>query len=101
MAKFRVRTYDKSILRQINSKLNEHHIKSVFRLESKAGLKKDRLQNKDCWGVTVSERGSLLKVLSFLKPMLKHSKRQNDLANALLNVKRRLGIYDHEKAIPY
>lgn len=74
MAKFRIRTYDKSILWQINHKLNKFSIKSVFRLARKAHVSKNRVQNKDCWGITISDKLSLFKILSLLEPMLKHNR---------------------------
>jgi len=90
-ARFRVRTYDKKILQEINHKLNELGIKSSFRLEQKAH--KDRrgvFHRKDSWRVGVYERQSLLKLFSYLQPLLKHKKRASDLSMGLQNVKNRL-----------
>ncbi len=92
-AKFRIRTYDRKILWQINKKLISFSIGSLFKLDRKAGMRKNGvLQNKDCWGITVNDRLSLYKILSLLKPLLKHGKRINDLKAALINVKKRLKI---------
>ena len=92
-AKFRIRTYDKKILWQINKKLGDFSIKSLFRLEKRAHTRKNSVpQNKDCWGITINERLSLHKILLLLKPILKHNKRRGDLLVAFYNVEKRLKI---------
>lgn len=91
MAKFRIRSYDKKILWQINKKLNSFSIKSLFRLQKKACVRKNGVpQNQDCWGVIINDKSSIYKILSMLKPLLKHGKKQADLMGALQNVKKRL-----------
>jgi len=90
-AKFRIRSYDKGILRDINDKLHELSIKGLFRLDRKAGVDKQGiLQREDSWAVIVNERASLLKLLRNLKLLIKHKKRKRDLMKALKNVISRL-----------
>lgn len=91
MAKFRIRTYDKNILKDIGTKLERMGINNLFKLESMVHIRENSApQNKDCWGITINNKFSLYKILSLLKPLLKHAKRKIDLENALLNVKNRL-----------
>ena len=90
-ARFRIRTYDKEILKEINDKLHEFNIGSLFRLDRKSGRDKwGVLRREDCWAVIVNERESLLKLFNYLKPLLKHEKRKKDLLNGLKNVVARL-----------
>lgn len=90
-AKFRIRSYDKGILKDIHQKLRNSGIKSLFRLDKKAGInKRGVFQRKDSWEVAVNERKSLLKLLKNLKPLINHKKRKKDLVNALMNVISRL-----------
>ncbi|MBU4204674.1 LAGLIDADG family homing endonuclease [Patescibacteria group bacterium] len=90
-AKFRIRSYDKEVLRDINKKLNRFNIKSLFRLDKKSGIDKRGVsRHKDSWAVIVNERKSLLKLFNYLKPLIKHKKRKKDLLNGLKNVIFRL-----------
>lgn len=90
-AKFRIRSYDKEILKKINDKLHEFNIRSLFRLDRKPGRDKGGvLRREECWAVIVNERESLLKLFNYLKPLLKHEKREKDLLNGLKNVVARL-----------
>ncbi len=90
-ARFRIRAYDREILKDINDKLHEFNIGSLFRLDRKSGRDKwGVLRRKDCWAVIVNERESLLKLFNYLKPLLKHEKRKKDLLNGLKNVVARL-----------
>ncbi len=92
-AKFRIRSYDKGILKDINNKLHRLGIKSLFRLDRKSGIdKRGVFQRKDSWGVIVNERESLLKLFRYLKALLRHKKRKNDLLKGLKNVVVRLNI---------
>lgn len=90
-ARFRIRTYDKGILQDLNKRLNELGVKSLFRLESNAGVDKRGVRrNKDSWALAVSERKSLLKLFEYLQPLLRHEKRKRDLTKGLENVVLRL-----------
>lgn len=90
-AKFRIRSYDKEILRDIDEKLHRLDIKSVFRLDRKAGTDREGVfQRKDSFELTINERASLLKLFKNLKILLKHKKRKRDLINAFKNVILRL-----------
>ncbi|PIS17183.1 MAG: hypothetical protein COT59_01990 [Candidatus Nealsonbacteria bacterium CG09_land_8_20_14_0_10_42_14] len=90
-AKFRIRSYDKGILRNIHNRLRGLSINSLFGLDKRAGKdKRGVFRRKDYWGIIVNERKSLLKLFNFLKPLLKHRKRKNDLLKARKNVILRL-----------
>ena len=92
-AKFRIRSYDKGILKDINDKLHKLGIKSLFMLDRKSGIDKRGVpQRKDSWGIVVNERESLLKLFTYLNPLLRHKKRKNDLLKGLESVIRRLNI---------
>lgn len=92
-AKFRIRSYDTGILKDIHGKLRKLGIKSLFGLDKKAGIdKRGVVRREDCWKVIVNERESLSKLFRFLKPLIKHKKRENDLLKAEKNVISRLKI---------
>lgn len=88
-ARFRIRTYDKNILFQIHKKLNSLDINTTFNLASRAGILYSKKQNKDCWGVFVSSKYALSKLLKFIKPYMKHKKRIHDLILAEKNILER------------
>jgi len=90
-ARFRLRSYDKGILGDIDKGLRELGIKSSYGLESKANTdKRGAIHRGDTWRTGVSERKSLLKLFNSLKLLLRHKKRRNDLLNAKKNVISRL-----------
>lgn len=90
-AKFRIRTYDKKILHDLNNGLNKLGVRGLFGLESNAGIsKKGVRRNKDCWAFSINERKSLLKIFEYLQPLLRHKKRKKDLEKGLKNVVLRL-----------
>jgi len=90
-ARFRIRSYDKRILKDIHGKLRKLGIKSLFGLDKKAGIdKRGVIRREDCWKVIVNERESLSKLFRFLKHLIKHKKRENDLLKAEKNVILRL-----------
>ena len=90
-ARFRIRSYDKEILKDINNRLQKLDIRSLFRLDRKAHIdKRGVVQRKDSWGVLISERESLLKLFKKLEPLVKHKKRKGDLLKAKKNVILRL-----------
>ena len=69
-AKFRVGSYDKGILKQINNWLKQNQIKSILELERKKKLGK----NKNFWRITVNEARSLLILNRLLHRRIKHRK---------------------------
>lgn len=87
--RFRIRSYDKRILKQIYEKLNSTGIKAKYSLASKAGVYSGTKHNKDCWGVFVYSKEDLLKLFSLIKPHMKHAKRINDLINGQNNILER------------
>jgi len=85
-ARFRIRSCDKNILFQIYNKLNLLNINTKFWLVCKKRAFYNRKYNKDCWGIFVNSKESLLKLLKFLRPYIKHKKRFNDLVLAKKNI---------------
>ena len=43
----------------------------------------------DYWILATSKKSSLIKLLNFMNPYIKHAKRKNDLMKALTNIKER------------
>jgi predicted DNA-binding protein YlxM (UPF0122 family) len=76
MARFRVGSYDKNILKQITDKLNLSGINANLNLEGKAIIGK---HNKDFYRVNINAKNSLLKFISLIKPYIKHAKRCRDM----------------------
>ncbi|MBL7055682.1 hypothetical protein ISS07_02095 [Candidatus Woesearchaeota archaeon] len=86
-ARFKIKTYDKFILRLIYQKLNQMQINAKFSLDSP--MKKGK-HNKDLWCVSVNKKQSLYQLFNILKPHIKHAKRFKDLTIAESNVQERL-----------
>ena len=95
-ARFRIRTYDKNILFQIYNKLNSLNIKTTFNLVAKAGILNKRKYNKDCWGVFVNSKDGLFKLLTSIKPYMRHRKRIRDLISAEKNILERNKKYENK-----
>lgn len=90
-AKFRIGSYDKVILNAIHEFLLKEGIRSLFNLETKAGVDSRGIKrNGDFWRVVVNEKHSLKKVFSLLSERLRHEKRLFDLQRALENVENRI-----------
>ncbi len=87
-ARFRVGSYDQGILQECFSKLMELSIFSTFRLETP----KNEKQHGDFWRINISKKESLLKLLNYLEPYMKHSDRLNDLRKARENLFERLHL---------
>ena len=88
-----VGTYDKNILFQIWTKLNQLNIECPKPLlnkpaeyQGKNGLK----TGKDCWRLSVSKKKSLISVFNNLNPYLRHGKRRDDMEVAWKNVLTRI-----------
>lgn len=73
-AKFRVGSYDKTILKQINSWFKKKEIKSLLRLERKKKIG----QNKDFWRITINDAASLGLLYTTLFAKLRHKNRIRD-----------------------
>ena len=90
-ARFRLRSCDKGILRDIHAGLNHRGIKSLFGLDRRAGTDTRGIKlNKDCWFVIINEKWALSRLFMILLPLLRHQKRKNDAKAAMTNVTRRL-----------
>lgn len=85
--RLKITSYDYGILKDTGLCLKKFFgISPVYFLE-----KTDRVtHNKDALSLTLNSRGDLYKILTLLKPLLKHKKRKKNLLYALKNVKRRL-----------
>ncbi len=81
-AKFRLGSYDKNILKQINTWLTKMNLKTVFVLETK----KKQGQNKDCWKITINEAKSLNNLYRILYLQLRHKKRKSDFDKVKKNI---------------
>jgi len=91
MARYRVGSYDKNLLKQVYEKLNEFKLCPKYKMETKAdtvyaGVKK----NCDFWRVTVNKKVELLRLLGFLEPYMKHSAKLEDLKRAKNNILERI-----------
>ncbi|MBI5457050.1 hypothetical protein HY969_04915 [Candidatus Kaiserbacteria bacterium] len=90
-AKFRLRSYDKGILRDIHTSLRSKGIGNLFGLVSNAGTDERGVKhNKDCWSVTINERRAISRLFMILLPLLRHQKRKEDAVAAMANVTNRL-----------
>ena len=85
-AKYRLGSYDKEILKQIDAWFKKNGIKSIFRLEQE----KKKGQNQDFWRITVNEAKSLLTLYKMIFPYLKHKKRVFDFNKVKRNIDLRL-----------
>ncbi|MDO8514621.1 MAG: hypothetical protein Q7S50_03700 [bacterium] len=90
-ARFRIRSYDKGILRDIKAGLERSSIRSLFSLDRKAGIDaRGARRNKDCWSVIINEKQALYRLFIMLLPLLRHEKRKKDTEVASENVAKRL-----------
>lgn len=85
-AKFKVGSYDKGILKQMNNWFRENKIVSIFRLESKKRVG----QNKDFWQITVNEARSLLLLRKLIFTYMRHKKRRTNFEEVKQNIVSRL-----------
>lgn len=86
-ARVRVGSYDKILLGEISEVLSKRFgINNRFRLERPKGTNN---QNGDFWRVSINEKQSILKLFGYMKPILKHQKRLQDLVKAELNIAKR------------
>lgn len=85
-ARFRLGTYEKNILLEIQLKLISLGVKTKFRLEGEAG---SRNQNKDFYRISINEKLSLLKFIRLIKTYIKHEKRYNDMLKCEANILER------------
>lgn len=86
-ARIRVGSYDKKLLEKIHKKLLRMNIHNKYRLETLAGTNK---QNKDFWRVSINKKEDILRLITLIKPYLKHQKRCKDLKMAEDNIISRI-----------
>jgi hypothetical protein len=86
-ARFRIGSYDKTILKQIHIHLSQLGMKNSFRLESPAdGIHR----NGDFYRVDLMDRYALSSCLPKIFHFLKHGRRREDARAALINVSARI-----------
>lgn len=92
VASFALSSYDKNILKQIHKQLLKIGIKcQPPRISVKKGHKKSDgcVYRNDEWRLNLNKKSSLLLLLEFLKPRLKHQKRLKDLEKTEQNIIKR------------
>lgn len=93
---FRIRSYDKNILRKSEKKLKSLGISDVeFGLEEKKNGKKKL--SKDVWRLGVYSKKSLLKLFDLLEEFMHHEKRKNDLEIARKSILERNFKYGNRR----
>ena len=80
---FQIATYDKNILNQIRTNLQKLDIVPQKVRLVRAKSKKYK-QNQDFWCLRISRQESLIRVLNFIKPYIKHLRKKRSL-NSVLN----------------
>lgn len=85
-ARYRLGSYDKGILKQIDAWFRKNGIRSILRLDRE----KKKGQNQDFWRITVNQAKSLLKIYKLVFPYMKHGKRVSDFTKAKQNIDLRL-----------
>lgn len=86
MARFRLGTYDKSILIQLKDRLNQLNIQTKFNLETKALIGKN---NQDFYRISINKKESILNFIKNIKPFIHHKKRFNDMILCEKNILER------------
>lgn len=89
--KFRLGSYDKKILDEINNFFLKDDIHTFYELEREAGYvsKSGTRCNGNFWRITINHAPSLLKLHTGLSRRLRHIKRIKDMQNVYANVRRR------------
>lgn len=87
--RLKIVSYDYGVLKDIGWCLNRFFkVSPVYFLEKTSRIK----HNQDALSLILNSRKDLYKILTLLKPLLKHQKRKGDLLYALKNVKNRLKL---------
>lgn len=90
-ARFRIRSCDKGVLRDIHRGLKRCGVESLFSLDRRAGIDSRGVKlNRDFWSVIINEKQALFRLLMILLPLLRHQKRKCDAEEAMANVIKRL-----------
>jgi transposase-like protein len=91
-ARFRIGSYDKTILRDIHNKLLSLGIQNSLKLEApkKVSSSYGQSRNDDFWRIGLADRYAVFACLSRLLPYLRHTKRRRDVLLALTNVVSRM-----------
>ncbi len=92
-ARFRIRSCDRGILRDIHTGLKRSGIQSLHGLDRRAGADRRGVKlNRDCWFLIINEKQALSRLFMILLPLLRHAKRKNDAVVAMANVTKRLSL---------
>lgn len=87
MARYRLGSYDKNLLKQVYKKMGGLNLCPKYNLETKAGTVYGGVKhNGDFWRVSVNNKFALLKLLGFLEPYMNHSAKLEDLKRAKNNI---------------
>lgn len=92
VASFALSSYDKNILKQTHKQLLKIGVECQLpRISVKKGHEKSDgcVYRNDEWRLNLNKKSSLLLLLEFLKPRLKHQKRLKDLEKAEQNIIKR------------
>lgn len=90
--RFKIDSYDFSILSWISSWLRSQDIPNKFRLIYKMGDKWNSRYplNKDLWRLNINEANALYKFIESVMPYLRHKQRINDARVCLRNINNRI-----------
>lgn len=90
-ARFKIDSYDYSVLRRISDWLTEHAIENKFKRICKKGESKYKRQfwNNDLWRLNINRADSLEKFIHSIMPFLTHARRIKHAEICLNNIKMR------------
>lgn len=91
-ARFKLDSYDFSILNWMHKWFEKYGIKSRFRLlanQGSEGYNKGKYLRKDLWRLNINEAHSLLRFCAFILPFSKHRKRIRDILRCISNIIQR------------
>ena len=88
--RFKIDAYDVAILSDVHDFLLRHDVKSKFRIIARKGENDyGWVWKQDVWRLSVNEAGSLERLIKFLYPHLRHSRRRADARKVLRNIVQR------------
>lgn len=77
--RIRIRSCDKNLLYLAHQKLNEMGIRSIYRLELRAGMYKHKKLNRDFWSLSINRQEDIVKLAELMLPYLKYPKKRKML----------------------
>lgn len=98
---FSIRSQDKNILRQIRSKLIKLEIflrpPQIVRRKGTRDIR-GTISNKDIWGIFIHRKDSLIKLINFLDPYLKHADKRKRTKIVKSNILERNKKYNRRQS---